>query len=82
MRNENMNEPINSQSCKTRVIGSILRWGFKIINWNHFRLKSYNGKPYYKKIVRIKGFRTAVVDSYDGNRTTNRFYWSIGRYYL
>ena len=63
-------------------LGSILRWGFKIINWNHFKMKSDNGKPYYKSIIKIKGFRTAVVDRYDGNRSTNRFYWRVGKYYL
>ena len=53
---------------------------FKLINWNHFRQKHPNGKRYYTKIVKIKGFRTAVVDSIYGARTTNRFYWTIGKY--
>lgn len=55
---------------------------FKIINWNHFKIKAHNGKPYYKKIIKLKGFRTAVVDTYNGKRSTNRFYWTIGKYYL
>lgn len=53
---------------------------FKFINWNHFQLKAHNGETYYKKIVKIKGFRTAVVDRYDGARSTNRFYWTIGKF--
>jgi hypothetical protein len=61
---------------------SCIHFLFKTINWNHFRMKAHNGKPYYKQIVKIKGFRTAVVDRYDGARTTNRFCWTIGKYNL
>jgi len=78
----NYNKPQSRQFLLGAVIGSILRLGFKIINCNHFKMKAHNGKPYYKSIVKIKGFRTAVVDRYDGNRSTNRFYWRVGKYYL
>ncbi len=78
----NSNKPQNPQLNIGAVIGSIFRWGFKIINWNHFKQKAHNGKPYYKAIIKIKGFRTAIVDRYDGNRSTNRFYWRVGKYYL
>ena len=64
------------------VIGSILRWGFRIINWNHFRIKAHNGKPRIKRIIKLKGFRTALIEEYDGNRCTSRFYWRVGKYYL
>jgi hypothetical protein len=64
------------------VIGSILRWGFRIINWNYFRIKAHNGKPRIKRIIKLKGFRTALIEEYDGNRCTSRFYWRVGKYYL
>jgi hypothetical protein len=60
------------------VIGSILRWGFRIINWNHFRIKAHNGKPRIKRIIKLKGFRTALIEEYNGNRCTSRFYWRVG----
>lgn len=37
-------------------------------------------KPYYKKIIQISGFRTALVENYCGTRSVNRFYWKIGKY--
>lgn len=64
------------------VIGSILRWGFRVINWNHFRIKSHNGKPRIKRIIKLKGFRTALIEEYNGNRCTARFYWRVGKYYI
>lgn len=64
------------------IIGSILRWGFKIINWNHFRIKAHNGKPRIKRIIKLKGFRTALIEEYNGNKSTSRFYWRVGKYYL
>jgi len=64
------------------VIGSIFRWGFRIINWNHFRIKAHNGKPRIKRIIKLKGFRTALIEEYNGNRCTSRFYWRVGKYYL
>ena len=69
-------------SCLAAVIGSILRWGFRIINWNHFRIKAHNGKPRIKRIIKLKGFRTALIEEYNGNRCTSRFYWRVGKYYL
>lgn len=75
---ENENKP----SCLGAVIGSILRWGFRIINWNHFKMKAHNGKPRIKRIIKLKGFRTALIEEYDGNRCTSRFYWRVGKYYL
>lgn len=70
----------DSRLLKTAVI-SFIHFLFKMINWNHFRIK-YNGKRYYTKIIKVKGFRTAVVDNICGGRTTNRFYWTIGKYNL
>jgi hypothetical protein len=76
------NKPQKPQLNIAAVIGSILRWAFKIINWNHFRLKSHNGKPRIKRIIKLKGFRTALIEEYDGNRCISRFYWRVGKYYL
>lgn len=69
------------QSLKTAVI-SCIHFLFKLINWNHFKQKHKNGKPYYTKIVKIKGFRTAVVDNIWGERANIRFYWTVGKYSL
>lgn len=52
----------------------IFKLGFKIINWNHFRIKAHNGKPRIKKIIKIKGFKTALIEEYNGNRCISRFY--------
>lgn len=60
----------------------IIKFLFKVINWNHFKMKAHNGKPYYKSIVKVKGFRTAIVDRYDGQRSACRFYWHVGKYYI
>lgn len=62
----------------------ILCFLFKKFNWNHFKLKALNDekKPYYKNIIQIKGFRSALVENYCGNRSINRFYWKIGKFYL
>jgi hypothetical protein len=80
MENNDKNTNI-SQSCQNAVI-SCIHFLFKVVNWNHFRIRHSNGKRYYTKIVKIKGFRTAVVDNICGGRTTNRFYWTIGKYSL
>jgi hypothetical protein len=50
---------------------------FKMINWNHFKIKTSDGKPYYNKIIKLKGLRTAVVENYYGQKSTCRFYWTI-----
>jgi hypothetical protein len=78
----NYNKPQSRQFLLGAVIGSILRWGFRIINWNHFKIKAHNGKPRIKRIIKLKGFRTAVIEEYNGNRYTSRFYWRVGKYYL
>jgi hypothetical protein len=78
----NYNKQKSRQFLLAAVIGSILRWAFKIINWNHFRIKSHNGKPRIKRIIKLMGFRTALVEEYDGNRCISRFYWRVGKYYL
>ena len=82
LENENINEPQNPAFWVVAVIGSILRWAFRIINWNHFRIKAHNGKPRIKRIIKLKGFRTALIEEYNGNRRTSRFYWRVGKYYL
>jgi hypothetical protein len=82
IENENSNEPQKPQLNIGAVIGSIFRWGFRIINWNHFKIKAHNGKPRIKRIIKLKGFRTALIEEYNGNRCTSRFYWCVGKYYL
>ena len=49
---------------------------FKIMNWNHFKLKAHNNKPYYN-LIEVRGFRTALIETYAGQRSVVRFYWSI-----
>ncbi len=82
LKNKNLNETEKPQLNIGAVIGSILRWGFRMINWNHFRIKAHNGKPRIKRIIKLKGFRTALIEEYDGNRCTSRFYWRVGKYCL
>jgi hypothetical protein len=55
---------------------------FRLINWNHFRLKTEHDipKPYYKRIIKLKGFRTALVENYCGQKSITRFYWKIGKF--
>lgn len=79
---KNIIEPQQPAFLQGAVIGSILRWVFIIINWNHFRIKAHNGKPRIKRIIKLKGFRTALIEEYNGNRCTSRFYWRVGKYYL
>lgn len=57
---------------------------FKKINWNHFKMKvdENDDRPYYKKIIQIRGFRSALIENYCGNRSVSRFYWKIGKYYV
>jgi hypothetical protein len=50
---------------------------FKIINWNHFKERAWNGERYYKRVIKIKGLRTAIVEKYDGSRQTVRFFYTI-----
>ena len=82
LENKNIKQPPKPQLNIGAVIGSILRWGFRMINWNHFRIKAHNGKPRIKRIIKLKGFRTALIEEYNGNRCTSRFYWRAGKYYL
>ena len=57
---------------------------FKKLNWNHFKMTvdENDDRPYYKEIVQIRGFRTAMVTNYCGNRSVNRFYWKIKNKYV
>lgn len=37
---------------------------FKLLHWNHFKIKTHNGKYRIKRIIRLKGFRTALIEEY------------------
>jgi hypothetical protein len=82
MNNNLTTNASNEAESPAFLVGSILRWGFRVINWNHFRIKAHNGKPRIKRIIKLKGFRTALIEEYNGNRCTSRFYWRVGKYYL
>ena len=65
-----------------KEINNFLFKCFIILNYNHLSLKAKNGKPYYSKIIKLKGFRTAVIENCYGNRSTHRFYWRVGNFYF
>jgi hypothetical protein len=54
---------------------------FKLLHRGRFKQKAWNGKPYIK-LIAILGLRTAIVESYSGQRSKNSFYWKIGKYHI
>ena len=71
----------NEDYLLKRLLIRLLFNAFKIIHWQHFGKKAWNGKPYYN-LIAIRGFRTATVDNFCGDRSTNIFYWKIGNVYI
>lgn len=73
---------IKNKINTTNKFHNVLCFLFKKFNWNHFKIKADNDytKPYYKKIIQIRGFRTALIENYCGTRSVNRFYWKIGKF--
>ena len=55
---------------------------FRLINYQHLKEKTLNGKPYIKKIIEINGFRTALIEMYDGQRKKCLFMFKIGNKYI
>ncbi len=42
--------------------------------WRHWlKERDRNGKVYYHKVIKIKGWRTAIVKNYWGGHSTNTF---------
>lgn len=48
--------------------------------WRRRLNDRFYGKPF--RVVRVKSWRTAIVDGYCGNRATVTFMIRIGRWYL
>ena len=64
MRNENMNEPINSQSCKTRVTGSAcIKHDFR-----EFWKTNYYGRLKLKETKCIYCYENRTADPNENNK--------------
>ena len=43
------------------------------------KIKTEDEKPYIKNIIKLKGFRTTLIEYNNGNRYICRFYRTIGK---
>ncbi len=54
---------------------------FKLIHWQHFKQRAWNGKRRIK-LIGIISLRAALIEDYCGQRSRSWFYWKIGKYHI
>lgn len=54
---------------------------FKLIHWQHFRQRAWNGRRRIK-LIGIISLRAALIEDYCGQRSRAWFYWKVGKHYV